>query len=76
MVSTLQKYIISIETVQRGATRLVKSVSYPVYVGRLSIRGLPTLEYRRERNDMIQVCKIINNIDRVDKSKFFTMAME
>ena len=44
------------------------------YANRLRTLGLPTLEYRRERSDMIQVYKIVNNIDKVDKSKFFTMA--
>ena len=73
MVSTLQKKdIISTENVQRRATRLVKSVSHLGYVDRLRTLGLPTLEYRRERSDMIQMYKIVNNIDKVDKSKFFT----
>ena len=36
--------------------------------------GLPTLEYRRERADLIQAFKILNNIDLVDKEKLFTIA--
>ena len=36
--------------------------------------GLPTLEYRRLRADVIQVYKILNQIDRVDIDKFFTMS--
>ena len=35
--------------------------------------GLPSLEYRRERSDMIQVYKIMHGIDKVDKDKFFTV---
>ena len=68
-----KKDIISIENVQRRATHLVKSVSHLGYADRLKTLGLPTLEYRRERGDMIQVYKIVNNIDKVDKSKVFTM---
>ena len=33
---------------------------------------LPSLAYRRRRGDMIQTYKIINGIDRLDKSKPFT----
>ena len=33
--------------------------------------GLPSLEYRRDGADMVQVYKIINNIDLVDKNKMF-----
>ena len=36
--------------------------------------GLPTLEYRRDRADQIQVYKILHNIDKVDKEKLFTMS--
>ena len=36
--------------------------------------GLPTLEYRRLRADVIQVYKILNQIDRVDIDQFFTMS--
>ena len=70
MVSTLQKDIISIENVQRRATRLVKSVSHLGYADRLRTLGLPTLEYIRERSDMIQVYNIVNNMDKLDMSKF------
>ena len=35
---------------------------------------LPTLEYRRERADLIQVYKIIHEIDNIDKEKLFTSA--
>lgn len=36
--------------------------------------GLPTLEYRRKRNDVIEVYKILNGIDKLDKDKLFTMS--
>ena len=66
-----KKDIISIENVQRREKRFVKSVSNLGYADRLKTLGLPTLEYRRERSDMIQVYKIVNYIDKVDKSDFF-----
>ena len=66
---------ILIENVHRRATRLVKSIKHSPYEDRLKTLGLPTLEYRRERSDMIQlhVYKIMHGIDRVDKDKFFTL---
>ena len=44
-----------------------------VYEDRLKTLGLPSLEYRRERSDMIKVYKVIHGIDKVDKDKFFTV---
>ena len=35
--------------------------------------NLTTLEYRRERNDLIQVFKILKEIDKIDPDKFFTV---
>ena len=65
---------IIIENVQRRATRLVKSVQYQSYHARLRTLGLPSLEYRRDRADMIQVYKILHDIDDVDKNKLLTMS--
>ena len=62
------------KNVQRRATRLVRSLKNKAYSERLKILGLPTLEYRRERADMIQVFKIMNNIDLVDKNKMFILS--
>ena len=33
-----------------------------------------SLEYRRERTDVIQVYKILHDIDKVDKNKLFTLS--
>ena len=70
-----KKDINSLENVKRPATRLVDFVKNLGYADRLKALGLPTLEYRREQADLIQVYKIINNIDCVDQDKFFTMSM-
>ena len=65
---------ITLENVQRRATRLVKSIKHLSYSERLKTLGLPTLEYRRERADMIQVYKILHDIDKADREKLFQMA--
>ena len=59
---------------QRRATRLVNSLSGRTYVSSLKTLGLPTLEYRRLRAYVIQVYKILNQIDRVDVDKSFSMS--
>ena len=69
-----KKDSITLENVHRRATRLVNSLSGRTYEDRLKTLGLPTLEYRRLRADVIQVYKILNQVDRVDIDKFFTMS--
>ena len=51
---------------------LIKELSYPE---RLRTLGLPTLEYRRRRADMLQVYKIMKQIDKIDQTVFFTTAI-
>ena len=61
-----KKHTIQIENVQRRATRLLKELQGLDYSERLLNLGLPTLEYRRERADLIQVYKIDHKIDRTE----------
>ena len=61
----MKKDIVAIEQVQRRATRLVKEIQKLSYENRLKELGLPTLIYRRERADMIQIFKILNSYDEV-----------
>ena len=61
---------ITTENVQRRATRLVKSVKHLPDPERLKKLGLPTLEYRRQRADVLQVVKILQGIDNVDSDNF------
>ena len=66
---------IIIENVQRRATKLIATCKNLPYQERLRKLGLPTLEYRRERADMIQTYKILHGIDKIDKDKLFTPAL-
>ena len=52
---------ISIENVQRRATGIVHSVRHLNYSDRLRELGLPSLQYRRARADLIEVYKILND---------------
>ncbi|XP_069101613.1 monoglyceride lipase-like [Argopecten irradians] len=70
----LLKDKIVIENVQRRATKRLNGLTNLSYEQRLRSLGLPSLEYRRKRSDLIQMFKIINNIDKVDKDKLFTMS--
>ena len=56
------KFIESIESVQRRATKLIPKIKNLTYPERLKALNLPTLSYRRIRGDMIEVYKIISNI--------------
>ena len=60
--SSYKKDRIATENIQRSATRLVRACKN-LYPERLMKLGLPTLEYRRQRADMVQVYKILNDID-------------
>ena len=56
------KFIESIESVQRRATKLIPKIKNLTYSKRLKALNLPTLSYQRFRGDMIEVYKIISNI--------------
>ena len=57
----LMKDIRKIESIQRRATKLVPNISNSSYESRLLEFGLPTLEYRRDRYDMLQVYKVLHD---------------
>ena len=71
-----KKDIILIENVQHRATRLVKCIKHSPYEERLITLGLPSLEYRRARADLIKVYKIMHDIDKIDKDKLFTLVID
>ena len=66
-----KKEAIQIENVQRRATKLVKNIQHLSYSDRSRYLGLPSLQYRRLRSDMVEMFRIINNIDKVNSNKIF-----
>ena len=62
-----KKYMVAIENIQRRATKLVRTKGHLPYQEWLKCLGLPSLEYRRERADLVEVYKIMNRISDVDK---------
>ena len=62
-----------IEQIQRRATRMIRGMKELSYTERLRILNLTTLYYRRRRQDVIQVFRIINNIDSNIFEDFFEL---
>lgn len=62
----------TLERVQKRAVRMVSGLQNRTYEARLKELGLTTLEARRERADMIQTFKIMNNLEDVDATTWFT----
>ena len=58
---------------QRRATKLVKQIAPLPYPERLKRLNLTTLHYRRKRADMLQVYRIVNQIDNINLETFFTL---
>ncbi len=71
-----QKDILLLENVQRRATKQVNKIRHLPYEDRLKKLGLQTLKYRRSRNDQIQVFKIMNEIDKMDKTILFNISVD
>ena len=57
---------LAIENVQRRATKMVTGMKNLTYEERLRSLGLPTLVYRRQRADMIQLFKILHKYESVN----------
>ena len=66
-----KKEAIQIENVQRRVTKLVKNIQHLSYSDRSRYLGLPSLQYRRLRSDMVETFRIINNIDKLNSNKIF-----
>jgi hypothetical protein len=57
--------------VQRRAIKLVKNIKHLSYSERIKYLGLPSLQYRRMRSDLVKTYKTINYIDKVDSNTVF-----
>ncbi|XP_072039772.1 uncharacterized protein [Amphiura filiformis] len=69
----LKRDIDKLEKVQRRATKIVPSLRDIPYATRLLLLDLPTLENRRLRRDLIQVYKILHELQDIAVSKMFDM---
>ena len=70
---TFKKDEDQLEKVQQRATRLLPHLRHLDYPERLKVLGLPTLTYRRQRAELIQIYKIMKGIDHIDCSTFFEL---
>jgi predicted transcriptional regulator len=61
----LKKDSLTLENVQRRATKMIPSIRNYTYLDRLKYLNLPSLYYRRSRGDMIQTYKYIHGLYRV-----------
>ena len=61
-----------LEGVQRRATRSIKLLKKKPYHERLKSLGVPTLSYRRDRADMIQVYKLVHGLEDIDPNELIT----
>ena len=60
-----------IEKVQHRATKIIPGLHDLPYPARLRKLNLHTLRYRRNRNDIIQVFRILKGIDKLETNDFF-----
>ena len=67
----LKKHITKLEKVQKHATKMVPELRELSYTERLRELGLPTLQSRRERGDMITVYRFLKGFDRINSQQFF-----
>ena len=68
-----KKYIDTLERIQRRATKMIPKLRDLSYEERLKECGLTTLETRRLRGDQIEVFKILNGYENIDRNMFFSL---
>ena len=67
-----KKDITILEKVQRRATKLIPAVRSKSYPERLAELNLYGLERRRLRGDLIEMFKILNGLEGIEKDQLFT----
>ena len=68
-----KKDIDTLERIQRRATKMIPELRDLSYEERLKECGLTTLETRRLRGDQIEVFKILNEYENIDRNMFFSL---
>ena len=68
-----KKDIDTLERIQRRATEMIPELRDLSYEERLKECGLTTLETRRLRGDQIEVFKILNGYENIDRNMFFSL---
>ena len=68
-----KKDIDTLERIQRRATKMIPELRDLSYDERLKECGLTTLETRRLRGDQIEVFKILNGYENIDRNMFFSL---
>ena len=68
-----KKDIDTLERIQRRATKMIPELRDVSYEERLKECGLTTLETRRLRGDQIEVFKILNGYENIDRNMFFSL---
>ena len=71
-----KKYFNMLERVQRRATKIIQKLRNISYEMRLKECDLTTLETRRLRGDKIEVFKILNGYENIDRNIVFTVKEE
>ena len=71
-----KKDIDMLERVQRRATKMIQKLRNISYEMRLKECVLTTLETRRLRGDQIEVFKILNGYENIDRNIFFSRKRE
>ena len=64
----------TLEKIQRRAIGMVTNFKGKTYEEKLAEAGMVTLEARRRRGDLLQAYRVLNEVDDVDPSLWFTMA--
>ena len=70
---TLSRLQAKLERIQRRATKIIPELRDLSYEERLKECGLTTLETRRLRGDQIEVFKILNGYENIDRNMFFSL---
>ena len=68
------KDVAVLERVQKAATNLVPYLRKYSYEERLRRLGIPSLQRRRERGDMIETYKILSGKENISSEQFFVMS--